>query len=349
MLAKIWKVLKYVLTFFIARAVSKELMIVFIAFTDTELTMTLSRFLVYASNLVGILAAYGMAKRTAKTGKEPHNTTESDEKQDTDSKVNDLIKKENSAFTIIKEEISCWNWQLIIGGLIFGLGMWNILSHFFFAIVLLVFGLGLLSIGATKYKEKQELQERELKRKIMAAVAKESPSEEKTGPAPIPKSADEKRTNRANTKCKTYKVAGVAHYVENIKSLGVENEDYSKSKQDLIAEDMIDERIWKYEFYTRRALLQPEPDNPVDPNAIKVLVDCEHVGYIKSGSCSHVHKLIKNHAIADVICTIDGGPYKCVSEEYDDEKDEDVYILEKGEINFFVHLEIYEKVDVPTK
>lgn len=249
---------------------------------------------------------------------------------------------DDSTLTIIKEEISCWNWQLIIGGLIFCTGCLNLLFSFFFAIVLLVLGLGLLSIGYTKYKEKQELQERELKRKIMAAVAEESPSEEKTDPAPTPKPAAT-QISRANTKCKTYKVAGVTHYVENIKSLGSENEDYSKSMRELIDEGMVDERIWKYEFYTRRALLQPEPDNPVDPNAIKVIVDCEHVGYIKSGSSSHVHKLLQNHAITGVVCTIGGGPYKCVCEEYDDEKDENVYVLEKDETNFFVHLEIYEK------
>lgn len=106
-----------------------------------------------------------------------------------EEKTDELVEELNSStFDIIKEEVSCWNWQLIIGGLIFGIGFFNLFFSFFFAITLLVLGLGLLSIGNTKYKEKKELQERELKRKIIAAVAKSSSSEEKTTPAPIAKS-----------------------------------------------------------------------------------------------------------------------------------------------------------------
>lgn len=343
MLTILGTIVKYVLAFFLARTVSYYFMIIVVAAMEIEITSPVAWFLTIVPFLIGALAAYGIYKFTAKPKEDKD---KSDRPVDAEAEINTLMDKEDSVFTVIKEEIACWNWQLVVGGLIFCMGFFNLLSNFFFAIVLIVLGLGILSIGITKYKEKQELQERELKRKIMAAVAKEAPCEEKTEPAPIPKPADKKQTVRTNTECKTYKLAGVTHYAENIRSLGIENEDYFKSKRELIAEDMIDERIWKYEFYPGRVLLLPEADNPVDPNAIKVIVDGEHVGYIKSGSTSHVHKLIANHAIEHIGCTIGGGPYKCVSEEYDDEKDEDVYVLESDEVNFFVHLEIYEKVNV---
>lgn len=152
---------------------------------------------------------------------------------------------------------------------------------------------------------------------------------------------------KTSTNGKTYKVAGVTHYADNIMSLSLENENYFKSKRALIDEGLIDERVWQYEFYPEKVELIPEPENPEDPKAIKVIVDDEHVGYIKRGSCSHIHKLLKEDCITGISCTIGGGPYKYISEEYDDEKDKDVYILEKGETQLFVHLQIAEKSDVP--
>lgn len=149
------------------------------------------------------------------------------------------------------------------------------------------------------------------------------------------------------TKERTYKVAGVSHYEENIMNLSLENEDYFKTKRGLIDDDLIGERVWKYKFLSGDVELVPEPENPEDANAIKVIIDGEHVGYIKRGSCAHIHKLLKTDAIADIDCTIGGGPYKYVFEEYDDEKEKDVYTLEKGETQLFVHLQISEKTNAP--
>lgn len=264
---------------------------------------------------------------------------------DIDADINDLINKEDSVFTVIKEEISCWNWQLVAGGLIFCWGFGNLLSSFFFAIVLLVLGLGLLSIGYTKYKEKQEMQERELKRKIMAAMAKSAPVEETADHTPVSKPQPVQTRRPVAAKSETHRVAGVTFYKDNIMALSEENDDYNKTKRELIEDNLIDERIWKYEFYPGRVTLIPEPDNPEDPNAIKVFVDEEHIGYIKRGSCSHVRKLLDNHAIQSIGCEITYGPYKHISEEYDEDADKDVYVLEKGEANLSVRLEIFLKPD----
>ena len=93
--------------------------------------------------------------------------------QNSNAEIDYLLEKEESTMVILKEELSCWNWQLVVGGLIFGAGLFRIVPNFFLGIVLIVLGLGILSIGGTKYKEKKEMQERELRRKIYAAVAKE--------------------------------------------------------------------------------------------------------------------------------------------------------------------------------
>jgi len=142
---------------------------------------------------------------------------------------------------------------------------------------------------------------------------------------------------------KKYKVAGVTHYVDNILELATEDPDYDLNKRELIAEGRVQERVWKYFFAPQKVELVPEDDNPQDPKAIKVIVDGQHVGYIKSGSCAHLRKVMDRGGIVDIDCMIGGGPYKYVALEYDDETDKEIYTLEKDETHIFVHLDITEK------
>lgn len=143
---------------------------------------------------------------------------------------------------------------------------------------------------------------------------------------------------------KVYRVAGTSYRTDNILKLAEENSDYEKTKKELIEDGLTDTRVWKFEFYPSKVELIPEPDNPQDSNAIKVVVDGEHIGYIKAGSCSHLHKAMKKDGILSISCEISGGPYKYLCEEYDSDKDKDVYTLERGETNLFATLYIREKV-----
>lgn len=152
-----------------------------------------------------------------------------------------------------------------------------------------------------------------------------------------------KQAEAAEGNVKPYRVAGVTHYEENILSLGEENPDYDSSKSELVNCGLIGERVYKYIFNPTNVELQPEPDNPHDPNAVKVIVDGEHVGYIKAGSCAHIKKVLARDGIARIKCEIGGGPYKRVDEDYDDETDKEVYTLEKDSSPLFVHLKITEK------
>ena len=141
------------------------------------------------------------------------------------------------------------------------------------------------------------------------------------------------------SKEKTYKVTGVSHYIDNIKKLQVENVDYDYSKKELIENGYENERIYQYEFYPVKVELVPEPDNPYDPNAVKVIIDNELVGYIKSGSCKHILKIIAEDRIEKIDCEIGGGNYKFIGYDEDEEK----YFYDKGELSYFVHLTIIEK------
>lgn len=144
---------------------------------------------------------------------------------------------------------------------------------------------------------------------------------------------------------RTYRVAGTSFRVESIMNLAEENLAYDYSKKELIDDCMVNERVWQYDFDPTDVKLVPEPGNPEDPNAIKVIVDGEHIGYIKAGSCAHIQKLLKGNRILSISCEITGGPYKYISEDYDEDKDKDVYVLQRGNANFSASLTIRESIE----
>lgn len=190
---------------------------------------------------------------------------------------------------------------------------------------------------------------RSYKKQLRAAAVETEAAVPVPAPAPAPVAnpapvadppADE---NGQPVKVRKYKVTGVTHYIDNILNVAMENPDYEMTKRELIADDRTDEKIWQYLFFPSEVQLMPEPGNEYDPNAIKVIVDGEHVGYIKSGSASHLLKLMESGGVMGIDCKMGGGKFKRLYEEYDDEKDEDVFVLEKDDINYFVHLEITER------
>ena len=136
-------------------------------------------------------------------------------------------------------------------------------------------------------------------------------------------------------KKENHKVAGTSYRQSEIKSLGSENIDFSFSKRDL--EDCYSEyeKIYQLEFDPRNVELVEEPDNQHDPNAIKVIIDGVHVGYIKKGSCTHVKNLMNSNKISRITADISGGKYK---ELIPDDEDYDSFSLERGSIDFFVSI-----------
>ena len=142
---------------------------------------------------------------------------------------------------------------------------------------------------------------------------------------------------------KTYRVTGVQHYSDNLMKIAVPNSNYDMTKKEIIDFGMTDQCIWEHEFYPSKLELQPEPDNPHDPNAIKVLIDDMLVGYIKAGSCKHLLNVIDQDRFLGASCQIGGGNYKRVDEEYDYDRDKSTYSLDKGERDFSIVLTVKEK------
>lgn len=141
---------------------------------------------------------------------------------------------------------------------------------------------------------------------------------------------------------KTYRATGMTYHMAELLSIATENDDYTKTKKELVDDYLVDQRIYEYEFYPIETELIPEPDNQNDPNAIKVVVDGAHIAYIKAGSCAHLQKVIKENRIDGICCEISGGKYKYVSCDYD-EDGEEKHTMEKGEAPFSVVLRVIEK------
>lgn len=185
------------------------------------------------------------------------------------------------------------------------------------------------------------------KPKEKAAAPQDQQPEAAGEPAQVeePAQAEEHPATAASVETvKTYKVAGVTHYEKNIMHFAEENEVYSYTKKELVDSwtGLDEEKIWKYEFSTPTIELVPEPDNAYDPNAIKVMADGLHVGYIKAEDCAHLLECIREQRISRISCWIGGGPYKLLIEDYDIDKDKQVFTLERDKINLFVHLSVTE-------
>lgn len=134
-----------------------------------------------------------------------------------------------------------------------------------------------------------------------------------------------------DVKVVSHKVAGTSYRQGAILAMGRKNPDYALTKKELLKRWPQGVTVYEYTFSPKKAELVPEPENPEDPKAIKVLVDGVHVGYIKAGSCAHIHRLLQENRIQKIVPTIVGGKYKAV---YD--------YVDKGELTLGVRLEITE-------
>ena len=141
-------------------------------------------------------------------------------------------------------------------------------------------------------------------------------------------------------KTENHHVAGTSFRQRELESLGQENPIYEYSKKELIDEGYEDEKIYYYDFSPNTVELVEEPDNEHDPNAVKVVVDGVHIGYIKAGSCSHIKKLLHTGSIVKTDVEIRGGKYKYLYCEYDDEKEKDVYTLDQDVSEYYATVTI---------
>lgn len=137
-------------------------------------------------------------------------------------------------------------------------------------------------------------------------------------------------------------VAGVSYHLDAIMELAIDNDEYEESKKDLCddhdGEDFF--KVYQYFFDPIKVNIEPEPDNPADPNALKVIVDGNHVGYIKKGSIPHVKKMLSGDKIISMKAIIGGGKYR----EFWLNEETDKWETSRGETPYSVTIEIKSKI-----
>lgn len=125
----------------------------------------------------------------------------------------------------------------------------------------------------------------------------------------------------------SFKVAGISfHEKEIIDELASENDDYDMTKKEIVDAYMTDETIYKYTFSIDDVQLEPEPDNPHDPNAIKVIVDDVFIGHVPAKSTKRVKQILSKSP--EIMCEVYGGPSKIVFDEGDG-----TYTMKKSDHN----------------
>lgn len=132
-----------------------------------------------------------------------------------------------------------------------------------------------------------------------------------------------------------FRLAGTTFCEEVFEALAEENADYSMNKKEILEDSMEDERIYRYIWPTKTAELVPDPSNPEDPKAIKVMVDGQRIGFIKRGQTKEVRKLIDSGRILFVNAYMDGGDYKIVTGDEDDG-----YTLEKDTAPYWADIHV---------
>lgn len=156
----------------------------------------------------------------------------------------------------------------------------------------------------------------------------------------VSSAAQPQRTEAAGTQApagpratfERHKVAGTTYHLDAIMELAEDNPDYDMTQREIIDAGMEEQRIYQYTFPGSPVELVDDPDNEQDPNAIKVLVAGQHIGYIKRGSTGRIHKLQRSGRVLGVTAEIYGGRYKivrCVEEyqmqHYEMDRDESLY------------------------
>lgn len=148
-----------------------------------------------------------------------------------------------------------------------------------------------------------------------------------------------------------FRVAGVTKYKKAVKEvcnmIAEDNgiPEYSKYYGDLSAKEIREEveeyglKVFKYQdlgFFNIE--LVPEVDNKYDPNAIKVLIFNNHVGYVPATVAKTIRKSFDNKKYNFVIeGEIKGGPYK----EWDDLNDK-IITNNDLDIGFEIYLSVID-------
>lgn len=137
---------------------------------------------------------------------------------------------------------------------------------------------------------------------------------------------DEKTHGMDNDNC-MFSVAGVFYRQQAIEDFCIKEElEESEKYSEMSDEDILDEMDYDEYYYEYGGVfissndikLKEEPNNPYDNNAIMVLLDDKHIGYVPRIITNKVLPIMKNKNGYDISATIVGGNCKYI-DYYTDE------------------------------
>lgn len=109
---------------------------------------------------------------------------------------------------------------------------------------------------------------------------------------------------------KLYHGAGMTHYMDALMELAVENGDYTCTKREFKKFLIINRRVYQHKFNPTKLDLVAEPENIHDKNAVKIILDDRHVGYIRSDETEGLVDLYNSDLVKRVQVVVEGGKYK---------------------------------------
>lgn len=146
-----------------------------------------------------------------------------------------------------------------------------------------------------------------------------------------------------NVKGVSFRQDTIKKYVKESSHYLIENDEYSKTKRQMIDDYDYNEPIFQYfPLNVRHLKFEEEPENAHDENAIKILisnnnVDFYHVGYVPTNINTELKKLLHENIELNVECLIHGGKYKTLN-DFDE--------MIKCEKDYYIEITIrYKKTD----
>lgn len=140
---------------------------------------------------------------------------------------------------------------------------------------------------------------------------------------------------------KLYHGAGMDHYMDSLMELAADDLNYTCTKKEMRDFLIINRRVYQYKFNPTEIDLVPEPDNPYDQNAVKIMLNNRHVGYIRASEADGIVDLFNSEKVKRVQVSIQGGKYKILLGDgsyFDGSEPLSEFKLEKGEAPFSIIL-----------
>lgn len=105
-----------------------------------------------------------------------------------------------------------------------------------------------------------------------------------------------------------FKVAGINYNKSNLESIAIKNKTYLLSDEKLLKTGK--KIVYRLHFRDLIFSMLYEPNNPHDKNAIKVMVNNVHIGYVPAELCSEIKHYISINRIKSADISVWGGDYK---------------------------------------